>query len=85
MQVLLLVLGVPRFLVSMLYNGLAIGVSRTDKAKLLSALTLTWLACLLRLDLTWSDRDLSCLPCLGLIQQQHATAFGGQRRLSRHC
>ena len=31
---------------------------------------LAWLDCLLCLALAWSDLGLSCLPCLGLVQQQ---------------
>ena len=38
---------------------------------------LAWLACLLFLALAWSGLGLSCLPCLGLVQQQQ------QRRRSR--
>ena len=38
---------------------------------------LPWLACLLCLALAWFGLGLSCLPCLGLVQQQQ------QRRRSR--
>ena len=38
---------------------------------------LAWLACLLCPALAWSGLGLSCLPCLGLVQQQQ------QRRRSR--
>ena len=46
---------------------------------------LSWLACLLCLALAWSGVGLSCLPCLGLVQQQQPAAFGGRRRLRRRC
>ena len=32
-------------------------------------IALAWLACLLCLALAWSGLGLSCLPCLGLVQQ----------------
>ena len=46
---------------------------------------LAWLACLLCLTLAWSGLSPSCLPCLGLVQQQQPAAFGGQRRLRHRC
>ena len=43
-----------------------------------------WLTCLLCLALAWSGLGLSCMHCLGLVQQQQPAAFGG-RRPRRHC
>ena len=53
------------------------GKSVINSSQGLRWLALAWLACLLCLALAWSGLGLSCLPCLGLVQQQQ------QRRRSR--
>ena len=60
-------------------------ISDAEEARLPGLPALAWLACLLCLALAWSGLGLSCLPCLGLVQQQQPAAFGGRRRLRRRC